>query len=215
MIPFETDGGAGSRARLGLVVLQSDETIEPELARISSGLPGVALHHCRIPSTPNVTTASLRQMHARLPAAVSLFPDGGSFDVIGYGCTSGSTVIGERNVEKAIQSVYPTAKVTNPLTALKAACQAMNIQRLGIITPYERAVTDALGEHLTNNGLQITSVQSFEQINEAVVARIKPASILDALTTLKSSKDNANCDAWFVSCTNLRMAEITNPAEER
>lgn len=212
-IPFETDDGFGSRARLGLVVLQSDETIEPELACISSTLSGVALHHCRIPSAPQVTTESLQQMHARLPAAVSVFPDGGSFNAIGYGCTSGATVIGEQAVAKAIQSVFPGVKVTNPLTALKAACNRMGIERLGIITPYERQVTDALSEHLTASGLQITSVQSFEQSSEAIVARIKPASVLAALSTVKSAGANAACDAWFVSCTNLRMAEITNAAE--
>jgi len=213
-ISFETDGGFGSRARLGLVVLQSDETIEPELACISSTLTGVALHHCRIPSAPEVTTESLQKMHAHLPAAVSVFPDGGSFNAIGYGCTSGATVIGEQAVANAIQSVYPGVQVTNPLTALKAACQAMGINRLGIITPYEQQVTSALCEHLADNGLQITSVQSFEQTNEAIVARIKPASVLSALTTLKSSAENASCDAWFVSCTNLRMAEITDAAEK-
>lgn len=212
-IPFETDDGFGTRARLGLVVLQSDETIEPELSCISSALSGVALHHCRIASASEVTTESLQQMHARLPAAVRLFPEDTHFNVIGYGCTSGATVIGEQAVTDAIQSVFPTVKVTNPLTALKAACKAMGIHRLGIITPYERQVTDALSDHLGNHGLQIPSVQSFEQTSEAVVARIKPASVLDALSALKSG--TPDCDAWFVSCTNLRMAEITDQAEKK
>lgn len=212
-IPFETDQGFGSRARLGLVVLQSDETIEPELACISSQLPGVALHHCRIPSAPQVTTESLQQMHALLPDAVSLLPDGSNFDVIGYGCTSGATVIGEQAVAQAIRSIHAGVKVTNPLTALKAACAAMEIHRLGIITPYEQRVTETLSEHLVASGLQVTSVQSFEQTSEAVVARIKPASVLAALSDMKLAGANNHCDAWFVSCTNLRMAAITDAAE--
>ncbi len=213
-LEFETDEGSGSRARLGVVVLQSDETIEPELSRLSSELDGVAVHHCRIQSAPEVTTESLQQMHDRLPAAVSLLPDDCAFDVIGYGCTSGATVIGEQAVARAIQSIYPGVTVTNPLTALKAACNAMGIRRLGIVTPYEKQVTDAISNHLTASGMQISSVQSFEQTSEAVVARIKPASVLDALSSLKSAEANAGCDAWFVSCTNLRMSGITDAAEK-
>lgn len=213
-LTFETDEGSGSRARLGLVVLQSDETIEPELSRLAAELPGIALHHCRIRSAPDVTTESLQQMHDRLPAAVSLFPADCTFDVIGYGCTSGATIIGEQAVSDAIESVFPGVTVTNPLTALKAACRAMGIERLGIITPYEKQVTDAISDHLVNSGLQVTSVQSFEQTSESVVARIRPASVLSALDKLKSAGANTACDAWFVSCTNLRMADITDAAEQ-
>ena len=30
-LPYRLDGGAGARARFGLIVLQNDETMEPEL----------------------------------------------------------------------------------------------------------------------------------------------------------------------------------------
>ncbi|MGB7184855.1 MAG: Asp/Glu racemase, partial [Burkholderiaceae bacterium] len=211
-IPFKTDNGFGARARLGLVVLQSDETLEPEFARLPVTLPGVSLHHTRIASGENVTRESLLEMHNRLPGAVNLFPVGTHFDAIGYGCTSGATVIGEHAVEQAIRSSRPGVIVTNPLTALKAACQVMNVQSLGLITPYERRVTDMMANKLRDFGVRIESVTSFEQTSEATVARITSDSLLQAIGHIAST--SATCDAWFVSCTNLRMAQITSVAEQ-
>lgn len=210
-IDFELDNGWGHRARLGLVVLQSDETIEAEFSRVPAELTGVSLLHTRIPSGRDVTVQSLADMHASLPRAVRLFPAGLPLDVIGYGCTSGATIIGEAAVADAIRTVHPDAKVTNPLTALKAACAVMNIATLGIITPYEKPVTDALAENLVNHGIHIPAVQSFDQTSEATVARITAASVTNAL--VQADRISPVCDAWFVSCTNLRMAALTANAE--
>ena len=46
-MPHELDRGVGWRARIGLVVLSSDYTIEHEFARMLS-LPGVVVYHNRI-----------------------------------------------------------------------------------------------------------------------------------------------------------------------
>mgnify|MGYP006966892225 CR=1 FL=1 len=47
-LDFITDGGIGTKATLGLIVLQTDETLESEFAQV---IPkeGVALYHSRIP----------------------------------------------------------------------------------------------------------------------------------------------------------------------
>jgi maleate isomerase len=209
---FDTDAGAGHRARLGLVVLQTDETLEAELARLPAELSGISLLHTRIPSAAEVTVDSLAQMHRRLPDVVRLLPRDDPMHVIGYGCTSGATIIGEQAVATAIQSVHPGVTVTNPLTALKAACEVLNIRSLGLITPYELPVTEALAKHLGDHGIEIPCVESYEQTSESVVARISPASLLKAVAQTASRAPD--CDAWFVSCTNLRMAGITDAAEK-
>jgi maleate isomerase len=47
-LDFITDGGIGTKATLGLIVLQTDETLESEFAQV---IPkeGVVLYHSRIP----------------------------------------------------------------------------------------------------------------------------------------------------------------------
>ena len=103
-LSFDTDQGSGRRATLGLIVLQADETIEPEF-RMLTDFEGVALYHSRIPSDPDVTPETLARMEAEIPAATRLLPSGVDFDVVGYACTSGATIIGAGNVARAIRSV--------------------------------------------------------------------------------------------------------------
>ena len=61
-LPFETDDGIASRARLGLLVLATDFTIEHEWRAIMAGLPGVALYESRILNDAQITPETLRAM---------------------------------------------------------------------------------------------------------------------------------------------------------
>ena len=58
---FVTDGGLGTKARLGLIVLQTDQTIEHEFANLFVQQDAVALYAARIPNDMKVTQATLRQ----------------------------------------------------------------------------------------------------------------------------------------------------------
>ena len=82
----------GSAATMGLIVLQSDETIEAEFRAI---LPqaDVATYVSRVPSAAEVTTETLAEMEAELPRAARLLPPTLAFDVVGYGCTSGPITV--------------------------------------------------------------------------------------------------------------------------
>lgn len=208
-LPFDTDIGIGTRANLGVVVLETDETLEHEFAQMVRG-PGVALYHNRIPMVPQIVPETLQQMAADLPASASLFPSSLQFDVIGYGCTSASTVIGPDGVRKAIQSARPEAKVTDPLSAIIAACRALDAKRLGFITPYLPQVSSEMRAKLEEAGCIIASFGSFEESDDRVVARITPQAILDAVETV--TQDVA-CDAVVISCTNLRCLGIIPQAE--
>ena len=135
-LKFKTDSGLGSRANIGMIVLSSDQTLELEF-RTMLDLEGVALYHARIPNEMDITEETLAKMEAELPITASLLPGSFNFNVIGYGCTSGTTVIGEDRVEKAIRTVHPGIPVTNPLTACKAALGALKLKRIAFLTPYD------------------------------------------------------------------------------
>ena len=89
-LAFETDDGLGAAARLGVIVLQTDQTIEHEFARLLTA-KDIALYHARIPNAMKVSSDTLGQMKADLPATAKLLPPSFSFDTIGYACTSGAT----------------------------------------------------------------------------------------------------------------------------
>lgn len=209
-VPFETDAGAGSRAALGLIVLATDETMEPELRRIMPE-DGVALHHARIPSAPTVSAETLARMEADLPATAALLP-ARRFDVVGYGCTSGATVIGPQRVAALVAGACDAAAVVDPLSAVIAACAALSVRRIGFLTPYVAEVSAAMRAALEAAGLEIAAFASFEEETERTVARIAEASTLDAVLALGARPD---VEAVFASCTNLRAFGVLEEAEAR
>ena len=93
-LPFETDLGIASRARLGLLVLATDFTIEHEWRAILGQLPGVALYESRILNDNQITPETLRAMEPRIAAAADVILPGNPLDVVAYGCTSASMAIG-------------------------------------------------------------------------------------------------------------------------
>lgn len=207
-LPFDLDDGAATKAALGLIVLATDETMEPELARIMPP-EGAALYHARIPSAPTVTPETLAQMEADMPTAAALLPDR-PFDVIGYGCTSGATVIGPDVVAGIIGGARQTKAVTDPLTATIAACRALGVRRIGFLTPYVADVSAAMRAKLEAAGLEIAAFASFEEGEERAVARIAERSTLDAILGLGRRN---GVEAVFASCTNLRAFGIVEEAE--
>jgi maleate isomerase len=203
-LEFDTDDGIGTRANLGVIVLATDETVEPEFARMTD-LPGVALYHSRIPMVSAIQPDTLAQMEADLPASAGLMPSSLAFDVIGYGCTSASTVIGSDRVAQQIQTVFPQAKVSDPLAAIIAAGRSLGAVRLGFITPYIPEVSARMRQKLEAAGFSIASFGSFEEGDDRVVARISPTAICAAAQRVAAA---APCDALVISCTNLRCLGV-------
>ena len=174
-LPFTTDGGKGVRGTLGLILLQADETLESEAHELLL-MAGLAFHHSRAVMPPVVTRETLAVMTATVPAAAALLPRA-DFDVISHGCTSGATVIGPASEVAAVNGLHPSAKVTDPILALVAACRMRGLKRLGFVTPYVAMVSAAMRGFLRDAGLEISAFDRFAQGDDRVVVRIAPASV--------------------------------------
>lgn len=207
---FTADGGLGARARIGLIVLQSDQTLEHEFSALLRR-KDVAVYHARIPNEMEVTCGTLRKMEADLPAVAELLPPAFEFGAIGYCCTSGATMIGEARVDSILSKVHPKAKITNPLTACKAALQALKVKKIALITPYAPEVTTEMRDNLAAAGFEVNAIGTFDQSDDFKVARISSDSILAAVKEVGRRDD---CDGVFVSCTSLRALPIIAEAEE-
>ncbi len=208
--PYTLGPSAGQTARLGLVVLQADETLEYEL-RLLTPRQDVAVFTTRVASAPDVSTESLAQMERDLPQAISLFPPT-NFDVVAYGCTSGSSVIGTERVAELVKEGCLTHSVTNPVTALLAACEHMNITSLSFLSPYVAPVSQHLRDTLTGAGIDTSSFGSFDEAIEANVARIDAPSLMNAAIDVYERDPK---DAIFMSCTNLQTLSIIPEIERR
>lgn len=213
-LDFDTDNGIGTRANLGMIVLETDETLESEFARMAD-LKGVARYHSRIPMVSEIRPETLARMQGDMPASAKLFPSSLAFDVIGYGCTSASTVIGSDNVAAAIQTVRPEAKVTDPLAALIAAGHALGVTNMGFITPYIPEVSARMRAALEKAGFHIPASGSFQESDDRVVARITEDAIHKAAHQVAGAAPTKTpCEALIISCTNLRCLNVIPRLED-
>jgi|TARA_B110000967_G_scaffold5742_1_gene5728 maleate isomerase len=193
---------------MGLIVLQSDETIEQDFRRIFGA--GPLIYVTRVPTATQVTRDTLQQMAETLPAAASLFAEPTEFSVVGYGCTSGTAQIGADNIARLVREGCTTPEVTQPVSGLLAACATLNIKRLGFLSPYVEDVSAHLVNVLEANGVACPVFGSFDEACETVVAHISSQSTYDAAVTLAAK---GGIDALFLSCTNLRTLDIIEKLE--
>lgn len=194
--------------QIGLVTLQSDETIERDFRML---LPSdVELLVSRVPSSATVSLDSLHAMEDSLTASARLLPVGADLAAVGYGCTSASAAIGAARVASLIKAGVSTPHVSDPLTSLIAACLAGGITKIGLVSPYVASVSDRLIQGLDAAGIAVSSFGSFDEPLEERVVRISRGSIRDAAIHVGR---NGTCDAVFMSCTNLRALEVIDEIE--
>ena len=208
-LPYRLRAASPRRVTLALVVLQKDESLEDDFRQLVPERD-VSLHATRIPSDPQVNEATLTAMAHELPRAAAMLPAAPCFDVIGYGCTSASTLIGSDRVSSLIKSAVMARHVTNPLTAALEAFNALGMQRIGYLSPYIESVSMPMIAAFEAAGFAVPRQASFMEESEERVARIDPQSIAEAARELGRSAD---VDAVFLSCTNLKTLDILEDVE--
>ena len=209
-IPFETDAGISARARLGLVVLATDYTVEHEFRAVLARVPGVSLYESRIYNSPTVNSETLAAMETGIAPTASLMLPGDRFDVVAFGCTSASMVLGEARVFELLREAKPEAKPTTPITAAFAAFRAFGARRIGVLTPYPAEVNATVRRYIEAAGFEIPVFGSFNEGHDPTVAAISPASLRAAA---RQVAETAPVDAIFVACTSLRLLEAAEGIE--
>ncbi len=208
-LPFNTDAGIGSRARIGLVVLASDYTVEEEFRKIFT-IPGVAFYEARIRNSNQITPETLAAMGPRITDTVDLILPGDHLDVVAFGCTSASMVLGAEKVASQIHAARPDAKATNPITSAFAAFDAFGAKRIAVLTPYRRDVNDIVRNYIEQGGYTVPVFGSFNEENDPTVAAIDATSLRRAVDTITKDRD---VDCVFVSCTSVRLVEAVEEIE--
>ena len=170
-LSFKTDKGAGERARIGVLVLESDQSLEWELGQVIN-MPGVSVYHSRLANDPIVNGENLAMMEDQLPIAAKLLPKYLNLSSIGYGCTSASTIIGEGRVKEILNDYHPDIPSTNPLTAAKAAFKILKINRIALLTPYSPDVTNAIQKKFEEIGINVAIIGSYFQEDDKIVGKI-------------------------------------------
>ncbi len=199
-LPYTLDADDPAAPPMGLIVLQTDETIEQDF-RSHFATSACPIYVSRIPSNATVSTDTLAEMETALPAAADLLPKARPFRVVGYGCTSASSVIGSDRVEQMVQKTCNVATVTNPLRAAAACAADIGVSKFALLSPYIEEVNEPLRLAFAKAGLSTDVFGTFAEADEANVVRISTSSIVEAACNLGA---DPSVEAIFLSCTNLR-----------
>ena len=209
-IPFDVDNGIGARARIGIIVLASDHTIEYEF-RQCVNIPGVAFYESRIPNSPDITPETLQAMEDHISDRAAVILPGVQLDVVAYCCTSGTMIIGENRVFEKIHTGRPEAEPTTPITAAFSAFKALGIKRIGVLTPYSDEINLFMRAYIENKGFSVPVFGSFNEENDNRAARISPHSIRNAILEIGQHDE---VEGVFLSCTSLRLVDSVEEIEQ-
>lgn len=210
-LPFSTHAGIGERARIGLVVLQSDYTIEHEFRGLLTAVQGVEFYVSKVNNDINVTPETLAAMGPRIAEATGRLLMPGDLHVIAYACTSAAVVLGPERVAEYVRQARPGVAVTNPVSAAFAALKHIGAKRVIILTPYTSAVNTQVLDAFCANGFEVPVFGSFNEPNDHTVGCIDAHSLRQAIAALLQRSEQI--DAVFVSCTSILMVAVAAELE--
>lgn len=203
------DGGANDRAKLGFVLLATEQTIEENMFRLSPS--GVGVHFTRASNLDSITVDSLtRQVDDLARAAGTLLPDG-SLGAICYACTSGSIVIGEERVFAELAKGAAGAKVTSLITGVHRALRAVGAQRVAVATPYLDEINVREAAYMQRAGFDICSMRGLNLEKDSDMIRVRT----EVISKLAASVDRPDADAVFISCGALRSLDVVEALEQK
>lgn len=196
----------GERLRIGMLVPSGNVIIEPQ---VNAMLPqGVALYATRLPLTGS-SEAELLAMAENVEGPARLLAHA-RVDQIAFNCTAVSTF--SKEMETSITRRIGQATglpVLATSEALVAALRALGARRIMLLSPYLQAINDREVAFLEAAGFQVLGETGLGLNTNAEMAALPPDTWLDLAK--RHREDRA--DAWLVSCTAVRSAEVIEDLE--
>lgn len=203
----------GEMGRIGLIVLDSDLTIEPDLRRL---LPeGVEIHAARVVYPRRVTADNLAVASERAIAAVEqLLPVRPA--AIAWACTSASFSEGRAGNERLVarlQAAAGAVPVTTASGAVVAALARLGLRRPMVGSPYSEPINRRLLSFLREHGLEPTGVRGLHEgeLDDFALQDVDDSRLARFLEELAA----ADGDSIVLSCTGLGTARIAPKLEHR
>ena len=199
-----------TNARIGVITLSTDFTIEQDFRKICHNLP-VDIFFNRIPFINPLNHENYLKMADHIPEVSEQILPGQKIDVIAYGCTSGTIAIGEDNVSNQVKKSKPESKVTTPITAAIKAFKKLNLKNIAVLTPYPKDVNETVFDYLSKNQLTVDSFNSFNLNYDSEIAQVSLESLKESIGNIDLEK----VDGLFVSCTALKIVDILDQVEKK
>ncbi|NPV89957.1 MAG: maleate cis-trans isomerase [Firmicutes bacterium] len=197
----------GWRMRIGLMVPASNTTIESELWRMVPS--GVSVHTARM-LLGKVNEEDLIKMEEHVETAARELANA-DVDIIAFGCTTGSLVKGkgyDEQISDKIASITGIPAVTTS-TAVLDALHSLDVKKVGVVTPYIDELNKLEKAFLKANGINVVEIKGLELLDNIDIGKQEPYIPYKLVKSLTM----AECDGFFISCTNFRSIEIIEMLE--
>ena len=195
--------------RVGLIILATDHTSEVDFSRMVAS-DRVGVYVARIPYANPTTPENLRKMQPALTAGAALILPDEPLDTICYSCTSASVVIGDAEIEAAIQAAKPGVPVVTPPMASMRGLRALGARRISVLTPYTIETSRPMADYFASLGFDIARFTCLGLDDDREMARIA----LDELVAFAKEAMAPDSDALFISCTAVRAASVISEIEQ-
>ena len=191
--------------RVGLLAPPPNVVMETEFPRFSP--PNLFFHTTRLfRSTSDVSRESLFEMSENIEQAAQciamVLPE-----LIVFGCTSGSFILGlgwDRDIANRIEKASGVPAITTS-TAVVDALNAIEAKRIFMVTPYIKEINVLEVSFLEQHGFKIAGPVSFELRKGEEIAAVPSRKVTDMV--LQHRQLAGECDAIFISCTNLHTMD--------
>lgn len=201
------DRGRHHRAKLGFILLATEQTIQDEMMQLRP--EGVGVHYSRAPIPDRISVDTLSaQLGSLVQAAELLLPDG-SLDVVCYACTSGSVVMGDDAIRDALRAGAPASAPTTLIISVVAALHAVHARRIAVATPYVDPINQIQAQYLRAHGFDVVNIEGLGLEKDSEMVRVEPAFLVE----FAKAVDRESAEALFISCGALRSLEITEYLE--
>ena len=195
--------------RIGLVILATDHTTEPDFARMV-GSADIGIYVSRIHYANPTTPENLRAMQPSLTSGAGLILPGEPLDAVMYSCTSASVVIGDDEVTSAIRKAKPGVTVVTPTSAAVLGLKAFGARNISVLTPYTVETSRPMADYFSGLGLGIDRFTCLDMTDDREMARVAPSEIV----AFAKEAFDPKSDALFISCTAFRAASVAAEIEQ-
>lgn len=199
---------AGWRAKIGVIVPQSNTTNETEFNRLKP--EGISFHFTRSPIHRDPASDGFKTMMADLRSAVSDLK-ACKVDLMAYGCTSGSMacppeiLIGTMEKQGSVGAISTAESIIEALRAL-------GITKIGMATPYSDDTNEHEKEFLELHGFSVVKMAGLQLSGQVEkVSRVRPFEVYSHALSV----DCPDAEAILICCTDFGTLDVINCLEER
>lgn len=198
------------KVHIGLVQLSTDHSLEMDWAKLIGTQAGI--FSSRVYYSSEMTAEALDKIAHGIGEASDLIATGLPMDVMAFGCTSASIIIGEQKIADLLTQNRNNIPATNPWTAAKTAFRHLNAQKIAVFSPYPISVNYPLYQQLTEADFDVVSLGSLNIERDTDITRVSKESMFAALEQMLKDSE---AQLIFMSCTNLRVLDHLEEIEAK